>query len=89
VEWVGGTVLELGDEMPVGGSGVTALGVDQECPAADVLGECEESQEHVLEQSCAESSALMVEVDTEAGEEGVGLRIPPASCAQPRGASEV
>jgi hypothetical protein len=37
VEWVGGAVLELGDEMPVVVAGVIGLGVDQECPAADVL----------------------------------------------------
>src|SRR5688572_10175307 len=83
VEGVGGTVLQLGDEMAVERAGVTGLGVDQECPAADVFREREESKEHVLKQACAESSAFMMEVHAEAGEEGDRSRIAPASFAQP------
>jgi hypothetical protein len=58
--------------MPVEVPGVTGLGMDQDCPAVDVLGEGGESQEYVLEQACAESSALMPDVHAEACEEGDG-----------------
>ena len=85
VEWVCGAVFELGDEVPVEVAGVAGFGVDEECPTADLIGEDEESQEHVLGHAGAESSALMTDVHPEAGQEGDGLGVAPTSFTEPRG----
>lgn len=84
MEGVGGALLELGDEVPVEATGIVRLGVDQKRPAADLTGEREQPPEHILEEAGAKSRPLMTDVDAEAGEESDGLRIAPASFAQPR-----
>jgi hypothetical protein len=40
----------------------------EQAPAPDVVGELQQSGEHVLEQRRTEPSALVVDVDTKAGE---------------------
>ncbi len=84
---VGGAVFELRDEVPVEGAGGVGLGVDEERPAPDFIGESDHPEEDVLEQGGAEPPAFVADVHAEAGEEGDGLRVAPPPFRSRGGAS--
>ena len=49
--------------------------MDEQAPATDVGGELDEAGEDVLEQARPEPFALVVDIDTEAGQQSDRLRV--------------
>jgi hypothetical protein len=69
VELVGRARSEPGDEVQVEVACIVGLGVDEQASAADVLIGVEEPGDDIAEQASLKSSALVVDVDAEAGEQ--------------------
>lgn len=77
MEIVGGRRLELWHQVDVEVLGLLGLGVEEQAPTADLLAQLEGPGDHVLQQPRAEASPLVVDVDSEACEQGDRLGVSP------------
>lgn len=68
VQIVGRARLELGDEVQVEVSSLVGLGVNQERTAADVVGELQQSSEHILQERRAQPQAFVMDINPKACE---------------------
>lgn len=77
--------LEFGDEMEVEVAGLLGLGVDEQAPAADLVGQLDQAGEDVSEQPSAQPSKFVVHIHSDTGQENDRREIAPCSLAQPIG----
>ncbi|MEB3979963.1 hypothetical protein OQ968_01645 [Mycobacterium sp. 663a-19] len=85
VKVVGGTGLELGYEMNVEPAGLGGFGMHEQASTANVIRECGEPSEDVLEQSDSQSRALMLDVHAESSQQCHRLGIAAGALARPAG----
>jgi hypothetical protein len=85
VKFVGRAWLELGHKVEVKRTRLGGLGMDEKAPAADISGKLDEAREDVLEEGCPEPFALVVDIYSEAGQQGNRLRVASSTLAHPVG----
>jgi hypothetical protein len=77
--------LELGHSVEVKCTRLSGLGMNEEAPAADVVGKLDEAGEDVLQKGCSESFALVADVYAETCEQSNGLRVATSALSHPGG----
>jgi hypothetical protein len=85
MEWVRRAVLEFGNEVLVEVPRLAGFDVDEQRPAPDLARHGEGPEKNVLEQARTESSALVADINPQAGKQRDGLWVPTSSFSQTDG----